>query len=735
MSGSIAMRAAARVARLAMRSVMPAVLSAACVMPALAGTLPSFDAVKRAHQASDVTLRDRQGTPIQTVRVDMRVRRLPWVPLQDVSPALLRAIVLSEDQRFYEHSGVDWSAVANSAFGNLWNTKTRGASTLTMQLAGLLDDDLARPSGGRSVTQKLGQVLVAKRLEAEWQKRQILEAYLNEVAWRGEVVGIGALSQTLFGKLPSGLDAQESAIAAALLRGPNAGSDAVATRACGVLKLQASPCAGVAALTERALAKRGGMPLGEQLAPHFARQWLASRSTSLAASSAAIDTASSKPLRTTIDARLQRLAIAALRQQLAELTGRNVGDGAVLVLDNRSGEVLAWVGSSGGDFSDAAQVDGVLARRQPGSTLKPFVYGLAFERKLITPASLIDDAPAQIATSNGLYQPQNYDHDFKGWVSARTALAASLNVPAVRVGAMLGVDALFTRLQALGFALPESGGYYGPSLALGSADVSLLALTNAYRSLANGGLYSAVALGSTAAAPRRVADAAATYLVGDVLSDNNARVRTFGLDSVLATRGWAAVKTGTSKDMRDNWCVGYTDRYTVGVWVGNASGEPMHQVSGVSGAAPVWQSIVRALHEGSPSRRPAMPAGVASAHVAFDAALEAPRDELFIAGTQARPAIASKATAPQGFGIRSPRDGSIYALDPDMPPAAQRIVFEGEPGRWMLDGKRIGSGPRVHWAPWPGRHALSLVGVEGTVLQSLRFEVRGAGLKTSTAAR
>ena len=684
-----------------------------------AQALPSFNEVKMAWKPSDVTLLARDGTPLQTVRVDKSARRLAWVPLQEISPALLQAIVLSEDRRFYEHSGVDWGAVAKSAWANVWNTRTRGASTLTMQLAGLLDDDLARPAGGRSVAQKLGQAVTATRLDARWKKSEILEAYLNRVAFRGEVVGIDALSQTLFGKHPGGLDVDEAAIAAALLRGPNAAPAVVAQRACGVLQLQKLDCKGVTALAQTALLRQGGMPLGEQLAPHFARQVVGD-----GAMQASVQ-------RTTLDARLQRFAVHTLRRQLAELSGRNVEDGAIVVLDNASGEVRAWVGSSG-SLSDAAQVDGVLARRQPGSTLKPFVYELAFERRLITPASLLDDSPAQLATTNGLYLPQNYDHAFKGWISARTALGASLNVPAVRVGAMLGPDALVERLNALGLALPETGGFYGHSLALGSADVSLLALTNAYRTLANGGMFSPPALRGAAAASKRVASAAASWLVTDILADNAARARTFGLDSSLVTKGFAAVKTGTSKDMRDNWCVGFTDRYTVGVWVGNASGEAMHDVSGVSGAAPVWQALVRHLHEGAPSKRPAVPAGVVTMPIRFDDQREAARDEVFIAGTeQARWSASAQVRGTQRFGIVSPRDGSIFAIDPDMPPAAQRIVLEGEGGSWWMDGKALGQGERLHWAPWPGRHELKLVGRDGGLLQAVKFEVRGADVRAA----
>lgn len=681
-----------------------------------AHALPTFDEVRAAHKPSDITLLDRHGEAIQSVRVDAQRRRLAWVPLADVSPALLHAIVLSEDRRFHEHSGIDWSAVATSAWANLWNTRTRGASTLTMQLAGLIDEGLARPVGGRSVAQKIGQALTATQLERRWTKSQILEAYLNEVPFRGEIVGIGALAQTLFGKHPSGLDAQEAAIAAALLRGPNAAAETVAQRACGVLTQQRLSCTGVSALAATAFARRGA-PLAEALAPHFARQVIDPRSATLQ--------------RSTLDARLQRFASATLRAQLAELQGGNVEDGAVVVLDNTSGEVLAWVGSSG-TLSDAPQVDGVLARRQPGSTLKPFVYELAFERRLITPASLIDDSPAQIATASGLYLPQNYERDFKGWVSARTALGASLNVPAVRVAAWVGPDALAQRLNAFGLALAEPAGFYGHALALGAADVTLLALTNAYRALANGGLASPPRLRPGATQPtRRVADAAAVRLVTDILADDAARARTFGLNSTLATRGFAAVKTGTSKDLRDNWCIGYTDRYTVGVWVGNASGEAMHGVSGVAGAAPVWQAIVQRLHADRPSRIPVLPAGVVAARAVFDGGQEPPRDELFLAGTApGRGFVGAKR-----FGITSPRDGSIFALDPDMPPAAQHIVFEGEAGTWLLDGRRIAQGASAHWAPWPGRHELKLVGADGRVVQVVRFEVRGAGLREARAAR
>ncbi|MEO8298663.1 MAG: penicillin-binding protein 1C [Burkholderiales bacterium] len=689
--------------------------------------LPDFAAVRTAHRPSDLTVLDRSGAPLQLLRIDTTARRLPWLPLAEFSPALRTAVILSEDQRFAEHSGIDWSGLARSAAATLGGSGRQGGSTLTMQLAGLIDPQHARPREGRGVTGKLGQLWAARQLEADWRKDQILEAYLNLVPLRGELVGVPVAAKLLFGKHPSGLDAQEAALLAALIRGPNAAPAVVAQRACGLLKAQRQGCDGLEGLAVQALRPQPVPALADEaLAPHFAR-WLRK--------SLPREVASQPTLPSTVDARLQRLATQALRQQLAELSGRNVEDGAVLVLDNASGEVRAWVGSSGGLLSAAPSVDAVLARRQPGSTLKPFIYGLAFERKLITPASLIDDAPLALNAGASLYLPQNYDRRHHGWVSARTALAASLNVPAVKVGAMLSPDAMFERFNAFGLKLSHSGGWHGYALALGSAEVTLLDLTNAYRTLANGGRWSPVR-GSVAGAPvafKSVADAAATWLVSDILSDNTARALTFGLDNALVTRGWAAVKTGTSKDLRDNWCIGYSPRYTVGVWVGNAGGAPMHQVSGTSGAAPVWRAVMAQLQAEQPASQsaPAPPPGLVWAKAATP---RGAADEPFLAGTEPRfittPSSANTAaTLARHFtGIRTPSAGSVHALDPDMPPATQRIIFDGEPGAWWLDGRPLGRGPRIAWAPVPGRHVVELRLADGRVEQRA-FEVRGARLR------
>ena len=685
-----------------------AVLATLLLAAAPAFAVPTFEAVRAAHSPSDVPLLARDGTPLQWVRTDTSVRRGPWLTLADISPALRQAIVFSEDRRFWQHGGVDWRAIAASAWANAWNARTRGASTLSMQLAGLTDEELARPAGGRSVGGKLSQALRAQQLEANWSKSQILEAYLNRVPLRGELVGVAAASSVLFDKHASGLDAVEAALLAALVRAPNAGTAVVERRACEVLRAQQLVCDSLASTWAQALARRPG-PLrtasGEALAPHLAARMARSA-------------APGQPLRSTLDAATQRVALAALRRQMTELRGRNVEDGAVLVLDNASGEVLAWVGSSGPGQSAAAEVDAVLARRQPGSTIKPFVYALALQQRLITAASLLDDAPLQLASEGLLYQPQNYDHAYKGAVPVRLALASSLNVPAVRVGAMLGPDALFGALVRAGLRPSESAGYHGHALALGSADASLADLTNAYRMLANGGRFSALRWqpGAKAAAALPVFDAGVSFIVADMLADPAARATTFGLDSPLVTRGWAAVKTGTSKDMRDNWCIGFTSRYTVGVWVGNAGGAPMHGVSGVSGAAPVWRELVAHLHAHEPARAPTPATG-----------LVAQGGEWFVAGTEPGPAdaAASRGRA-AAFGIQSPRAGSVIVLDPDIPMNAQRLVFEGAAGRWWLDGRELGHGTRLSWLPRPGRHVLERRGGEPGTADRVEFEVRAA---------
>ena len=720
-----------------------------------AADLPSFRQVRQDWRPSDAWLLDRHGRELQRLRLDNTVQRFSWTGVNDVSPALKAALLASEDQRFFEHDGVDWKGAMSAAVGNAGSLGSRqdgksgmrGASTLTMQLAGLLDADLKRGAGGRTFAQKVLQARAAMALENTWKKNEILEAYLNLVTYRGELQGVAAMSHGLFGKAPHGLDRREAAIAAALIRAPNADAKRVADRACWLLNFQAGErstskpftadmCDGLAGEVKSTLARGYEAFPRQDAAPHAARRILAQANALPGARVAS-----------TLDARVQVAARNALRTRLAELNGRNVEDGAVIVLDNASGEVLAYVGSSG-DLSQAAHVDGATALRQAGSTLKPFLYGLAVEEGRLTAASILEDSPVQLKTDTGLYIPRNYAKAYRGPVSVRASLAGSLNVPAVRTLVMVGPDRFVERLRAVGMdSVREPGDYYGFSLALGSADVTLWNLTNAYRTLANGGVWSAVSLtrtpGGKPVAPHRAMSAAASYVIVDILSDRAARAPAFGLDNPLDTPFWSAVKTGTSKDMRDNWAIGFSSRYTVGVWVGNASGSPMHDVSGVSGAAPVWRDVMTHLHRRGAVRSepPAMAAGVIVQEVRYEPSIEPPRREAFLAGSE-RAVIRSAAFAGGGVTpahlqarIATPVPGSIIALDPDIPPQNQRLQFSATAygkGRWEIDGRVAGAANRpLSWFPLPGAHTLKLVGEGGVVLDQAAFEVRGARMKTA----
>jgi penicillin-binding protein 1C len=696
--------------------------------PSTAQAVPSFEEVKAAYRSTDAVLVDRHGDLLAQRRISPHGRRLPWVALDRISPAVVPTLLFAEDRRFFHHQGVDWRALAGSAVSSLSGHAPRGASTLTMQLASLIDPTTLHPSGERrSLRQKWDQMRAAQAIESTWGKRAILEAYLNLVIFRGEWQGVEAAARGLFGKAPHGLTQDDAVILISLLPAPQAGPEAVTARACRLasgLGLTTS-CPALRASVSAALNRRQPLAAVAALAPHVAARLLTGT-----ASSASVG----RRVSSTLDAGLQRTATEALRAQLEGLEDRHVTDGAVLVVDNHSGQVLAYVGSSGGR-SPAPFVDGVRAPRQAGSTLKPFLYALAFERKVLTPASLLEDSPLDVPFANGVYRPKNYDSRFHGPVVVREALAASLNVPAVRTLGLVGAESFVERLNALGFEhIREDGDFYGPALALGSAEVTLWELVRAYRILATNGRRQDLHLtpsDSTQTGPVVLSPDAA-YLVSEILSDREARSSTFGLESTLATRYWSAVKTGTSTDMRDNWCIGYSDRYTVGVWVGNFSGEPMWSVSGMSGAAPVWIEIMNRLHDGKPEQAVIPPSGVVTAP-ASQLTQGTARAEWFLRGTEP-PRLSPVPAAGQPL-IRYPAPDTVMVVDPDIPTDRQRLFFEASGWtanlRWTVDGMPLAEiGALVPWRPRAGRHRVALHDPDGRVLDATLFLVKGGSSRT-----
>lgn len=673
--------------------------------------MPNYAETRQGWRSSEAWLRDRNGRLLQTIRLNYAVRRLEWTPLERVAPAVREHVVAAEDRSFRSHGGVAWRSFGGSIWSALHGRRARGASTITMQLAGLLAPELGG-AGSRSVGDKLRQLRAARAIEARWSKDQILEAYLNLASFRGETQGVAAAARSLFGKSPNALGSDDALLLAALLPSPQAPAPAVARRACRLGRI--ADCSAMIAAAQAMTGADRRLADNPGLAPHLAIRLLDTPGESVAS---------------TLHRDVQRLAMHALRRQLIGL-GDRARDGAVVVVDNASGDVLAYVGGVG-IGSTASHVDNVSAYRQAGSTLKPFLYGHAIERGFLTASSILDDTPVQLDTASGLYVPRDYDNQFRGPVSVRTALAGSLNVPAVRALLLDGVEQFRDRLWDLGYrGLTEDGDYYGYSLALGSAEVTLLQQAAAFRALADGGRALRLRLRTDAqrAEARPIMSPGAAWIVGDMLADADARAITFGIDSALRLPFWAAAKTGTSKGMRDNWCIGFSDRFTVAVWIGNAEGDSMTRVSGTSGAAPVWREVMMALHRDRPGRQPRAPGEVEIHRVTFAGNLEQPRADFFLRGT-AQGVIDGAPSAARRPKIVNPVAGTVFALDPDIPLDRQRIRFvvaganSGE--RLRLDKRDLGpadANPLI--LPGPGAHRLELVDTSGRIIDSSRFTMR-----------
>ncbi|MEQ1567509.1 MAG: penicillin-binding protein 1C, partial [Myxococcota bacterium] len=530
--------------------------------------------------APDRVVVDRHGEPLAT-RAVLGRGHAEWVELDQVAPALIDALLAAEDHRFRDHHGIDPRAVGR-AIGAGWRAGrvVQGGSTLTQQTARLL---AGRPPGW------LGKGLEAWRavkLELHLDKDEILTWYLNRAYFGRGSYGIGAAARRVFDESPRSLSVSEAALLVGVLPAPERLHPEVDLHAARAARDHVlGRMEGVGALTAAQAADARAEPIElrrrapDELAPHLVAQLLDAHPEAAR-------------ITTTIDAALQREVEKAVSRQLAGLKDLAVDHAAVLVVDVPTAEVLAYVGSGGFDRPDG-QVDGVRALRSPGSALKPFVYGLAFEQG-VRPGDVVFDLPDRYATRAGSWAPENYDRQTRGPMRVREALATSANLPAVRMLDQVGASALHDRLRAIGFPLERATAHYGLGLALGDGEVTLEALTAAYAGLARGGTW--VPLRRTDADPEGRAvpflDPGAAAVVMDVLADPVARAPAFGRYGPLERPYWAAAKTGTSTGYRDNWTVGTAGRTTVGVWVGNFDGRPMGDVSGVTGAGPLWATVM-----------------------------------------------------------------------------------------------------------------------------------------------
>lgn len=641
--------------------------------------LKSFGKVRQEHKSSELFLLDHQGRPLHQWRQSKNERVFSWVPLTEMSPALVPAILKSEDKNFYLHIGIDFPALAASFYQRAFKRSSRGGSTITMQLVKLISPRRSQYDG---LIGKLRQILAAQALERAWSKDQILEAYLNLVSYRGEFRGISSTSWNLFNKNPSGLTQTESVLLSVLIRSPNAKPDQWADRAC---RQEPQDCRSMTAMIKE-LNSESRKAFSPQTALH-----LAQRLSQLGRVG---------EVKTTIRKDLQEYTQEVVRSHIATLALRNVKDAAVLVIENKTGEVWAYVG--GADPESLNYVDGIRSFRQAGSTLKPFLYATAFEKGILTADSWIEDSAVDIVFERGVYKPQNHDRKFHGWVKARMALGSSLNVPAVKVFKLLNDQSFWEKLHAMNFRNLQEPLHYGPALALGVADITLEDLTQGYRTLAQEGRYSPLKFISEVSdsvellpEEQLVFTSESAQITSKILADNENRVLGFGLDSTLSLPG-ASVKTGTSKDMRDSWCVGFNDRFTVGVWVGNFSGEPMWNVMSIVGAVPIWRSVMERLESTYSQASPL---------------------SLIQESSVAEPSIDLPSQKPQAYPqaqIIYPQDGMVLALDPAIPKAYQKIpliieALEKKNYSWRINGKKKVSAIREYlWTPEVGTHTFQL---------------------------
>jgi len=633
------------------------------------------------------------------------------VSIDEVSPWLVLAALAAEDKRFFSHPGVDMRAALRALWQNASSGRTvSGASTITQQLARSLDP------APRTLGAKLRETLTALRLERKLSKREILESYFNSAPYGGNVYGVEAASRLYFGTSAAELSPAQAALLGGIPKSP-VKYDPLAhfAAAAGRQRIVLRRMFDAGYINERIYT----LALAEKLyIRHDARPFLAPQ---LALRAARLSPGLCS-VKTTIDPQIQTYFQNLLKARIDKLSRQNVTNGAMVALDNRTGDILAWVASA--DFSDGrhgGQIDGVAALRQPGSALKPFVYALAFSKGWRA-SDIIDDSPAFFP---GGFSPKNYDETFHGPVSLREALACSLNVPAVKLADRLGPPAILDALHKFGFAsLDGPAEKYGLGIALGDGEVALAELAAAYCALARGGsLIEPGFIPASAPRPaRRAIDPVSAYIVTDILSDNYARARAFTLDSPFNLPFAFAAKTGTSKDYRDNWAIGYTPEWTIAVWTGNFSGKPMRKVSGISGAGPVLGDAAAYMYSKRPSGEFAVPPGIKPAEVCSSTGklpgldCRQTRREVFSYKYPPDPAPAPEQSAARAVrrqmpSVDFPKNGDVFKIDPAAPRASQQIALKaaGLPGgaaaRWIVDSK-----PADMWWPLkPGRHTARFI--------------------------
>ena len=636
------------------------------------------------------------------------------VPLEQIPLPLRQAVIATEDKTFYHNPGIDAQGILRAFWVNLQGGETlAGGSTITQQVTrNLLLDPQER--GQRTLRRKLREGFLAWRVTQRFSKDEILSMYLNQTYFGQMSIGVEAAAQTYFGKSVTELDLAESALLAGLPQAPSlynpfVDMDAARERQKIVLGLMEKE--GYLTTEQRELAVREPLVLAADpfpmQAPHFVIMVRGQLDSIL--SPEEIRSGGGWTVRTSLDLHWQHLAENAITNQLERLRnegddplGHNIHNAALVALDPNTGQILAMVGSP--DYNDpehAGAVNMALAPRQPGSALKPLIYAAALDPtgpQPWTPATMILDVTTHFTTHEGKpYTPVNYDGLEHGPVLVREALASSLNIPAVIALDHVGLSELYAFATRLGITTLGDPNHADLSVALGGGEVRLLDLTAAYGTFATAGyrvkpvsiLEITDQQGSTRyraelLPKERLIDERVAWLVSDILSDDNARLLGFGRDSVLRLDRPAAVKTGTTTNFHDNWTVGYTPSLVVGVWAGNANHEAMHNITGLTGAAPIWAQMMRSVLAGQPEENFTRPQGLVQVEVcALSGLLPTPacpyrKTEWFIEGTQPQKLdnlyrlveLDSATGRPAGSSTPPERHATATALD--LPPQAER---------------------------------------------------------------
>jgi penicillin-binding protein 1C len=535
---------------------------------------------------------DRKGRLLREA-VNVDGVRAEWVGLHEISPWAVKAVIAVEDERFLFHDGVDPIAIIRAVTRYIPGGDGKsGASTIAMQLARML---FSHP---RNFTGKLHQSWDALRLVHGKGKDWVLEQYLNRAPFGSGCVGIGAAARRFFGKPAGHLSLAEAALLVGIPQSPSTLDPlkfpaAAERRRLHVLdRFEATRKASSEELAQaRTEVPRAGNHVAAVRAGHYTDYVL-----------------SLKPARgtiiTTLDIEFNDLVQSIVSEHVSRLGCHGLTNAAAIVLDNRDGTVLAMVGSRDWFQPGDGSVNGALARRQPGSALKPFVYALAFSGTADPGTVLADVETEYYGTDRILYIPKNYSLAFRGPVTAKEALAMSLNVPAIRLAARIGLPEVLASLKELGFtALDQEANHYGLGLVLGNGEVSLLELASAYSILARNGVrIEASPFRPENSKPSiRVLDERSCWMVTSILADERLRVQTFGTANPLLFGFPMAVKTGTSNEWRDAWSIGYTRRYTLAVWAGDFSAKPMDHISGSAGAGTILARIANILRQRDPS--------------------------------------------------------------------------------------------------------------------------------------